>query len=1056
MIDLNKIIKLIKNGKCSYNAFNIKKSQGYEDPAAQWIAQEEARREKDIQEQPEKIFPVPSDIPVSQPSQQVPSQNIIGELEVEMDTWIKSNQQEIVVESRNDVIDLLKKKNEFPEESALDPSVTIYRALNSNPNLYQTFAEKIKAYAPEVGDVKANIFVETMVAKTQGLMEEITAREEEIKKEEEASRRTQEQKQRKKEEEIAEDPYAYAVPIPDPGIAMRAYEKFLNLSPEEKEVIYDVINMKYQEEKLPAAIEYKLSAPEKAGGIDQRMNFFLNYPQYIERVIDPNLENIIQEELLKKGIQSENIFDGIFQMSQIQGGKKRISNILNNVKGEELYNILLDLIDEVNPVIFEWMKSSLLSKDEMRERTLPVSSEGKEIEQEEKNIPLSDIARQKASAYEQRMSSEIFSSVLQQYLNPILQEVDNIRKNTIDNMMSDSIGSYKNAVEEVEGMVEYTGEKGYLKKKKLAEAKASNKQYTIAEQLNTFSISAIEGFYKLLQETQAKKSYLDPEVMTYKSKERKSKLGRLHLPKKVLQDILKRKEGEENVGMHNYARLAQRYKDRIESGEAEVFIPKWKDITNYGTAADSLASLGNLKEKIINLNNNTEIHKGNIDVIMRHIDASAEKELLEKFARTEKRDSESKIAQKKQDFIYMTLAQNNDFPNYISGLQKLGKPREKEDPRELGKSRKKEDSREHYHSLKVAIGDKIAPLLGYLSNYKENIAENIQSNVLSKMEEYEQKYNAQYDPTDEDIKNLNGDTSSMNAFVSLLDQHSNIRRFKRHGRMPNLTDRWHRTNTEIYYDLIGKDIPPHVKEMLSIYKKGVNESEDKDSKLWYNKFFKAYDKLDSLMLSKNSTDNNIKKFKQEKEEHYDIINRNVSKIINPVNKNKRGIGEYSLLYRKVLNNIKETQGDQAMIDFKNKMRKWDKSSHLLPEEYNLFGLKLTNSKLETLDKNINGQKKEAYWDKKNKRYLNINELDKKIEVYRGILSQTLKQRGYSSQSISALRLAHIAYERMLFKLSSLEKIRITNIKVSSTDYINKAISNIVRDFDYSLDTLFGK
>lgn len=1052
MIDLKKIIKLVKSGNCSYNSFNlgVKKAQGFDDEddeAANWIAEQEKK---------EKITPVPSNIPVSQPQS-----TVLEDVNAAMDAWVASNQRELEAEDRNDIISLQTKKNNSPSDSYLGPDPRLYRALTNDPSLHEVLIDKINNQSSVSNREKASLFVDTMMAKTQGLMGDIEAREVEIAKEEELAKLKQEQMTRKK----MEDPYAVAVPLPDPGVDVKAYERLVNLSPAEKATMYDTIHMKYNDEMLSKAIEAKLSAPKDNAHIDQRMNFFLRFPQYLQPVMDQNLQNILKEQLSNMGVEGEDVLNAVGNAYATRGAKKRVSNILNNEKGAELHKILLKLIETADPIIMEWLKGSLFADVQMEDLSYsqPVGDEGRTMEQNLTGLTPADIGDLNINAADRKESSGIIGEIMTQYLLPTIKYADRIGGMAIKDMTSDAIEKHRSASDD-------------------KERKEAMKMYTLSEQLNAFVMPLIDHLYDLL-ETKGQALRTDNGVMMYKNDK-----GKIHVPLSILKDVyqkdktgdegktdsnvleeLFRKEERDGVNRFDHKALVERYISRIKSGKAKAFVPQWGKMVNYNFPVEEYRLLGELKENIktLAMKNPKAIAEGSFDFIRVPISSTNQDNLadsLYKFAGVrlpeldeggnvvEPGDSEEVKIRKINDFIYMTLNQDD---KYAKWLVELGPQRGK----------KFKNASDIFHQLKSIIGGQYTPLLGYLINLKET-PERLAAKKMA---------DPDYQPTSKEIE-FSQEASSytpevFSALISLVDHHPNVRNFMRVGRMPNLIDKELRTNTELYYTLKGEAPPAHIQELSHLYTQGLEESAGLGESAttykgllalqtgsWYSSFFAEYDKFDRLLREKEKKELKIAEIEDEKTSYHNYANGKVSKLIEPVtpfDPRKPGdISIYNPKYRRLLLDKKYFPNERNRIAFMEKIRNWDGTSALSGLDYSTLGQKSTAVRLEKMDARIQEITNGAIGRKSGKRVPGINDVNKEMEKVKATLAAILEESGYQPQNPSALRLASEEYRRAMSKIASLERMKKLSMKVASVDYVSIEIARIKTEFDCYFNSLF--
>ena len=254
MVNINRIIKLAKTGAFYCNIFNLRKKKAQNivdvdenDEASRWLLEQE------------NIAPVVSDIPVQQVPMQEQSivESLPENIEMTMDRWVKENIKEMEIEAYQNI---------SPEDSLIGPDFVLHREISVNPKFQTELANRINIQSPAIGSMKSNLFVNTMMEKTERLKMELGEQVEERKNETEAI-----QQLPKKD-------------VGDERIQFSAYERFMpgNLSDDEKNKMFSVVGEKYDDNMLSKAVEEKLSSPKREGLIDQRINFFLKYPEILQ------------------------------------------------------------------------------------------------------------------------------------------------------------------------------------------------------------------------------------------------------------------------------------------------------------------------------------------------------------------------------------------------------------------------------------------------------------------------------------------------------------------------------------------------------------------------------------------------------------------------------------------------------------------------------------------------------------------------------------------------------------------------------------------------------
>jgi hypothetical protein len=1018
MINLKKFIRLVKDGQCFYNSFNIKTKKTADniideedEMGERWLAEQQLKlKQRGVGE---KTPSVPSGVSVPPPHQDF--LDIPNDVDDAMDAWIRGIKEELMP------VGQITTTLPTDLESYVSPNPDLYRVLNLNPSWQEVLAKKINQQIPAMDREKANLFVKTMLVKTEGLMSEFDIRNQDAIAEDAEKRLKEEQKRRNK----MIDPYALAKEFPDPGIGVKAYERFINLSPEEKENLYSVIHLKFTKEMLANGIKYRLTPPEKSSKIDQRMNFFLRFPQYVKPVMDPTFEGILKQEFSNMGIKTTDVFQGLFQAYQAQtkGAKRRTCNILNNLKGPELYNILLNLIEKADPNLMEWIKGAMVAGDKEKEQEYMGFSAG-EGETPEENLSGKterDLAQSVVTDFDVKHSSGIISNIMNTYLSPIVTQARKIGIDSIEDMASDVIKQYKET-------------------KNSDRRKAALKLYEIAEKINAFVDPLLDHLNKLLQ-VKGKASSSDSETMFYQVEE-----GEMYVPVKVLKDVYRKlydKDGEEieepEINPDDHKSLVERYKNRIEAGHVAPFAPNWTGMVNYRYPSTAYNSMGILKEQIkkIAKRNVSEVERGNTDFIRVHLMGSEKlAPLLSRFAGVRETDRQERQIQKINDFIYMTLNQDDD---YIERLKKLG-PKRQVGGAFSGKNKE-------YHNLLAEIGVKYPPLLGYLINRKE-----FPEILMEK-----KRKNRDYEFTPEEIQKGNESDNytpqSLEILISILDHYPAVKRFMRAGRQINIADRKHRTNTEIYYNLKGEKLPASIKELLNIYREGVNKSETHHKKnivlpenSWYREFFMKYDKLSILLNEQKDKKDTMKRIQDSMNKRYfELRGQTISTLRNIMSQE----GALDQILISIPNKKERVETKQRIIQW------WEDGGltvNLLAQDYKILGIPKTKGlmKQELTMKGL----KEGHDSKTGEFVPGLDAINKDVQEQKIELNNMLISNGYTPQDPTALKLAREAYKRVLYKIAVLEKIKKTNIKLASTNYIDMAIARAKTEFDHYFESLF--
>ncbi len=1005
MININRIIKLVKKGMYYCNAFGLnKKAQGFmeedmaDDAAAQWLAQQE-----------KTVAPVPSDVSVQTPSQQIPqgADPISDDISQRMDRWVTENGREIGFEGSQDIITLIDKKNNAPSDSYLSPDFILYKDLISNPQYKGILSDKINMTNPSVDKQKADLFVETMLAKTQKLLNE-------MKDPEGSSIMTP---------QPVESPVEAPVeaPVEDEKIQFSAYERFMpsNLSDEEKKRIFETVGMAYDGNMLSKAVEQKLGSPKKPGHLDQRMNFFLRYPEMLQneefnvlRQV-PNLEQSLREGLRKFGIADDNIIEALKQAYSNRSAKRPITEILKREAGDYLLNILQTLIDRADPAIAEWFKSSLLGGDVVSgAHYTGTTEEGKAMEGNLSGATSADVSELNVTEEDMDETSKKIAGITTRYLANQLEEMGDLQSVAIQSMMHNNSDEYKKMASLIPSSS--GDDKKGLQKKMDRELK----RYTGTERLNAFSTYAIRQLSEVFQ-TLGKGKKIEvmkggvkaPSVIEYNNRK-----GTVSIPLKILRDIYGVEDRDrsqyEGLSIDDYGSYVDLYKKRINEGKVkDYFKAPWKSMLNYRLAYDSYADMGKVKSQIKDLAK----RGGNPDSIQAQLEALPESaKLLELFSGISGKDSVAERSKKKGDFIYMTLNQTPEQLSKIYDAYKSKKVYDKKrqelkakglPPSELRVALRKMNKEEStkgniMHSLKTHIGDVFYPIL-------PSIVNNIQKA--------------------EGVDNFK--SQAMKGFVDLFDHNPiQFKEFTKIGRNPNPYDSQGRSNTELYYLARGEEVPEHVKQLMEIKNQGLMESGKKSFEKggWYDKFFKLYEKFNYSYRRIKAQESLINNEIENKDKYIEnVMNARAKKILNNSTKFEMA--------------LKKVPAEQSG-EFRNNMSMWDGTTILPDNYYKWLGQNQTlkvrdkiDIKLQEMNGKLSGIQKEAY----------------KVKVN---LSKMLADHHYKFD-LSALKLASIEYSRLISRIKKLSEIKQSSYKFAfiNTSLIDDTIRVIETDFDDFFD-----
>lgn len=952
--------------------------------------------------QEEDIIPQPIDLPVSHPSVPVPSeQRGREEILSRMDLWISMNRQEIAEEYQLDLIALINQKNQNPSESNLPPDPILFRALKEDPSLQQIFLQKLQE-AGITNVNKASLFVETMMAKTEQLMEDINRRQQ-VGMEEETK---EDDKERALMELLSEDPYAALVILPDNGLFETAFSSFIELPRYKQIELFGDVDL---EENLAEALEIKLSPPKSPMHLDQRMNFFLHNPQYLQEILAENkfLNNTIVQQIGEENFPVSDSMEAIVKGRENKGKKRRLANILNNLIGDDLLDVLKRLAQQAHPDLARWIKPALYQMQTGKEQSYSDRGEVEEGYSKEQNLgyqakPTSELSDSKINEADIQEAAEEVKSVIKYYFKDNLYDMHSLYAISIRSMLSSALEEYK--------------------KKK---SSGNMSEYVRAESLNAFCKAMLQQLEALFK-TKGKISR-DKKSIKYQNL-----FGVISIPREVLKEIFgvgvrskgggEESEQQSKQDIENYKKYVEQYQRRMRDNEVTTPLElAWGKMVNYKIPFRAHANLGEIKSKIKEL----QTRGNNIDSIRKTL-MSQERtaNLMRQFCNINPDDSPSVAVQKINDFIYMTMEQSrSDIAHFLDAYEmKKRLDHLKEMKEQLSKSvsarskREREQRLKEYEeeekklsegikNLKSRIGYQWLPMLGYLVRA-------VELGIV--------------------------DRDSARIFASLFDHDSSkLKYFLKMGIRPNHNDPpQYRTNTELYYKLTGKPIPEVIQKLIEVYKDGITDrGPGKIPKIqhWYFVFFDQYWAMYEARY---------RKWKEEKEK---LLAKTEAILEHPKKNRSRilSILDNEELYVSILNSIPNRS---SRTRFQLDMEKFimGEPVEFLPEYYDLLGMKGPAKSLRKL------------FQSREKSEEIIEEVKKEMEEAKDEMERMLREKGYDID-LDALKMAARKYFYLMKKISHLKIIKNSLYKFASIKHysIEKTINKIYKEFDEYFNSLLA-
>ena len=1001
-------MRLVKKGEFFNNSFNIhKKARNKEydhlsviedpqapidptmqdDEASKWLAQQ-------------GVEAVPSEI-----SQEPVTEQIPFNVDEWMDLWIKSNAEGISRENLD----------------AIAADISLYREIKKHPEYQNILSEKINLSFPLIDKNKSDMFVQTMLAKAQGIIGEIEEKEKLMIEDEPFYKD-------KGESAVAQD------------VAKKVYDRFAKLSPEEQELVNNTMKMKYTPQMLSDAITRRFDDPGSLNKLDQRFNFFLYNPQFLE----PFLQDASFAEMFNRA-KTKN---------------QKIS-VMKQEKGDDLINILSGLIDSLDPAVINWVKKgfAFMGKDPEAGKEItqtdfmPGDDEGRPMSLEgPKPQDWADLAITGADKAE---SLKFMSNAIKYYVDDNLEEMKDINEISSINIMDKAQEEFKKALD-----------LSNIENKKITSIKKNNilNKYAVGERLNAYFKGYHDQILSLF-DADGGVNKRDNNKVRYRNED-----GFMDIPSdtmKSMLDIAKRyQEDKDNkdefgkpirVDIEDYRTYVNDYRKAIKDGEVkDPFKPDWKQMIQSHAVMRNVAELGEIKSKIFDLKDKKYTDP---EGVVGSLSSGRDKRLLNRFANIkepviDKRtnqviqpgDPESVIKKKRHDFVFMTLNQDKNasysaiplraykHQQELNGLKKeidildselRSKYNSSKELKRYTKQREFNTRRSDLaNSFKASIGTLYLPLL-------PKIADGMDQKIVDKKTGK---------PKDRFL------SSSLFGFVELFDTHpTKLRNFLDIGQQVNKHDDLGRTNTELYYKVKGEEPPPHVQTLQNIYNRGIETGEiDKDQ--WYKELFGEYSKFDVYQRAYDR-----------KKEREDVLRKKLNDKVQKVNDKVLSVvraNDNGIAFQKVLNKIKDPA---KQIEIQNYMSQWDGISQLPLEYYGLFGQKKTKDVIEKDQAAIN---KILEGPKGVKRIRSgeegLNDIKRNFEKQKIDLRNKLKERNLDVD-LSALRIAEAMYRIVQNKILKLSKIKESGYKFASVNTleIDKSIESIKYNFDKLFMSLFS-
>jgi len=1050
MININKIIKMVKSGNIFYQAFNLRKK---ESQLGQYV-------------KPKNIRPVPSDIPVNidvqnkenlpqvasppastpqetepqavtpqAPSFQVSapqdiSSNVPEEINSIMNRWVRENIKEM-----KDVSEHKADKDIIGPDNML--SILIKRDEESGnfQNLRGILNEKIQGESRSrnipIDENLSKAFINTMLEKSEKIWGAYDERIKEIDDE-----GLEEQTRQVSENLYGKDDLS--------SVAVSELDVLLNSK------IMEAVNMKYEGkidlkvgnflkdlglsifnedpvQLLTDGITFAFGEPgltkvKQEEGRDQRLNFFLKNPSYLEPFLIDNLHAVFANDF-----------------ADAEGNENKQLGVLskfNNDNGGILYERLKDSIENMEPAIMRWLKRGLLAvmkkhnntitdQDEEEGRRNSVVDKSDAVNTGDIGLGLEGLTEKEKLQRQQTTSKQAqdISFITKELFREDIDSMQKLNESTSQAMMENYIRDFK------------IGEKTLP-----ANVKDSIiGSYSKAEKLNTCFKYVLEQFEKLFSAS-ATPLTEDMSKMVYQNDR-----GKNILPIEILKNFRSIGKGEEE--RENYKAQVKEYKEKIKSGKIKSsFNPKWREMISYKVILDAFADLGEIKSKIFDLQKAG--HSDASDIIGNQFRNKRDMYLLKKLSNviepqidptTGKQiggDSQQAVSMKINNFVNMTLQQGKrvtrkeketdlkkpfeayakrlELEKEMKNLDKIASPKMRE-KREKEIKKVYEDIGKNYLA---DLGAAYMPILPYIKKHIEEFPIEVRKSFVDI-----------FDSRSTQIKN----------FLSPWAQTANV------------YDEDRETNTELYYKVRGEEIPEHVQAMIQIKK----EKEQQDRGLVAEEM-KTY-----AIPSTPPKEVGWREYVLYKYHKLDMYSRKIPLIIENINKAKNAIADKKIWANndafKRIRNLKDKKGGKGWINllksikdenvrnqFESHINRW-KGMSLLPLDYYIYlgQGKTTKSTIENNQKMVAEKEKER------------SEIMQRMDEIEVEMDYIFEKHGREKPDFSALRLVAEYYKTAQVRLLKLYKMKQQSYKFASmnTDVIDKAIRKEKSDFYKLFDSL---
>lgn len=588
--------------------------------------------------------------------------------------------------------------------------------------------------------------------------------------------------------------------------------------------------------KLTNAVDKALGPPADPKLTDQRMNFFIRNPHFLKPVFDNDANFLAQ---LKEALQGEqfkpsenkrrkgesvevdpkaDIYTQIQQAGSDSRRKRLLSQLLNNAKGPELYEILRQLITNKDPSIALWLKPYLYEGNKQDAKTRREVAYDPQVMQKGEQDPfVSQNYYSQLNPVEQESFKKQLNALLQQYLQRTLNEMITLKEAAVDTVKDQAVNEMQ--------QVELSGRHDADAKSKKAAAMA---QYDLMEKLHAFSTMALAQLQAL---------FISPPhdiVDNYDNIIYANDYGNIVIPKSTLKDMfgelnLSPEELRKNKPIEDYIPNIASYIQKEEAGQIEhPFEPNFSSTVSYQLAATAYERLGKLKQAILKI-------AGEVGKPVTEEQYNGIKLQLEQKYPEERQTLQEFVGDDAYDFIYMTLRQNKDYAKNLIDTA-------------TSKTKK--------------------------TNLKSQVGATWHTYILPQLAQIQEGTLA-----DQGLQPVS--SKSVKSFISLFDHDRKIRSGGSTARSRNTFDPQYRRNADMYYALMGGDTPDHVDTLLAIQEEALDRAEKEKGErkittdMWEYKFFEMVDKFNGYENTLSNKMGQVQRLEADKKARIDEYNQRV-------------------------------------------------------------------------------------------------------------------------------------------------------------------------------------